>query len=187
VSGVETLDARVVGSTRITAVRADITRLAVDVVVNAANEFLAHGGGVAAAIARAGAPDVDAESHAWVRTNGRVGRGQAAVTSAGPMPSGHVVHVVGPRYREGQDNQGLLAEATTTALDAAAGLGADSVAIPAISAGVFGYPADAAAAVIAAAVAAWAHHHEQPGQVLLVGHDREMAQRFADAISALAS
>lgn len=181
----EVLGERVVGTTRIVAARADITALGVDAIVNAANEHLAHGGGVAAAIARAGAPDVDAESRAWVREHGPVRPGEAAVTSAGAMPARWVVHVVGPRYRAGQDNAGLLAEAVTAALSAVAGLGAASVALPAISAGIFGYPPDDATSVIAATVAGWAQTHEDPAEVMLVGYDAAMAGRFAAALGDL--
>lgn len=182
----EVLGELIVGTTRIVAARADITKLDVDVIVNAANEHLAHGGGVAAAIARAGAPDVDEESRAWVREHGPVRRGQAAVTSAGAMPARWVVHIVGPRYGQGQDNAALLAEAVTAAVSAAAAREAERVALPAISAGIFGYPADEAALVIAAAVADWVRSHDGPAEVLLVGYDTAMAHRFALALGTLA-
>lgn len=178
----DVLGERVVGTSRVVAARADITKLEVDVVVNAANERLAHGGGVAAAIARAGAPDVDAESRAWVREHGPVGPGEAAVTSAGAMPARWVVHVVGPRYRDGEDNAALLREAVTAALSAAAAQGARSVALPAISAGIFGYPPDEAVSVIVAAVAAWVRTHDGPPEVVLVGYDTAMADHFAHAL-----
>lgn len=160
-------------------VTGDITRLEVDVVVNAANEYLQHGGGVAAAIARAGAPVVDAESNEWVKKHGPVGPGQAAHTGAGNMPAKWVVHVVGPRYRDGQDNEGLLRQAVTAALDRSAELGARSVALPAISAGIFGYPRAEATRVIAQTVEDWLDQH--PGtldRVLLVGYDESTAEDF---------
>jgi hypothetical protein len=84
----------------------DLTRQDVDVVVNAANEHLQHGGGVAAALARAGGAAVREESDAHVATHGPVEPGSAAVTTAGALPARHIVHVVGPRYRRGQDNAG---------------------------------------------------------------------------------
>lgn len=160
-------------------VTGDITRLEVDVVVNAANEYLQHGGGVAAAIARAGAPVVDAESNEWVKKHGPVGPGQAAHTGAGNMPAKWVVHVVGPRYRDGQDNEGLLRQAVTAALDRSAELGARSVALPAISAGIFGYPRAEATRVIAQTVEDWLDQH--PGtldRVLLVGYDESTSDDF---------
>lgn len=81
------------------AVVGDLTRLGTDVVVNAANEHLAHGGGVAAALSRAGGPAVQAESDRWVAEHGPVGPGRAAVTTAGALPARWIVHVVGPRFR----------------------------------------------------------------------------------------
>lgn len=165
------------------AVTADITGLEVDVIVNAANEQLRHGGGVAAAIARAGHPQVDEESEAWVAEHGPVEPGQAARTGAGPMPAGWVVHVVGPRHQRGQDNQGLLAQAVRAALDETVAAGGRSVAMPAISTGIFGYPAQEATRVIVDAVRSWDGEH--PGAldtVLLVGFDARMTAQFTAAL-----
>src|SRR5690606_15495772 len=125
-------------------VTADITTLEVDAIVNAANESLAHGGGVAAAIARAGTPVVNEESAEWVEQHGLLEPGESAYTGAGSMPARWVIHVVGPRYSEGQDNESLLRQAVAAALDRGAELGARSMALPAISAGIFGYPLDEA-------------------------------------------
>ncbi len=185
-AGVKIITERSFGETRIAAVCADITILQVDAVVNAANEQLAHGGGVAAAIATAGGPVVQEESDAWVRDHGPVPVGGAAVTSAGSMPAHLVIHVVGPRYAEGQDNEGILRAAVRAALDAAEAREAQRVAFPAVAAGIFGYPADEATAVIARTVASWAEHHEVPSDVLLVGFDEEIATLFATAIEAIA-
>lgn len=158
----------------------DLTAQRVDAVVNAANERLAHGGGVAAALAKAGGPEVQAASDEWVARHGEVGRGQAAVTTAGRMPAAQLVHVVGPRYRAGQDNERLLREAVSTALDTARDAGAASVAMPMLSAGVFGYPPDEAGRVIADEAAAWLGR--SPGslaEVRLVGLDDAAAGCFA--------
>jgi O-acetyl-ADP-ribose deacetylase len=165
--------------TRISVVEGDITRQDVDVIVNAANADLLHGGGVAAAIARAGGPIVDEESRAWVRQHGRVGPGQAAVTSAGAIPASDIVHVVGPIYEPGADNEGLLRQAVTAALDTSQSLGASSVALPAISSGIYGYPVAEATAVIAAAVSEWVATN--PGvftEVRLVAYGSEVAEGF---------
>ena len=172
-----------VGDATLLALQADITALDVDAVVNAANEHLQHGGGVAAALARAGGPSVQRESREWVERNGPLRPGQAAVTSAGAMPAGHVVHVVGPRYRAGQDNPGLLRGAVAAALDAAADQGARTVALPAISSGIFGYPPDEATQVVARACADWlAAHPARLEAVLLVGYDRATAGLFSTAL-----
>lgn len=174
------------GGATIHAVEADLTGMAVGAVVNAANERLAHGGGVAAALSRAGGPAVQQASDSWVAEHGPVGPGQAAVTTAGAMPAELVIHVVGPRYRSGQDNPALLRQAVDAALDAAADRGAGSVALPAISAGIFGYPPQEATAVIARAVAQWlADHAGALEAVVLVGYDRRSAELFASAVRAL--
>lgn len=172
-----------VGEATLAVVEADLTRLDVGVLVNAANEHLAHGGGVAAALARAGGPQVQRASDDWVDHNGPLRPGAAAVTTAGEMPADRIVHVVGPRYRDGQDNARLLGDAVDAALDAAAAHDAGTVALPAISAGIFGYPPDQATAVIADACARWLDAH--PGAldtVLLVGYDRPTAELFARAL-----
>jgi O-acetyl-ADP-ribose deacetylase len=180
------LAAHEIGQATLCAVQADLTRIEVDAVVNAANEHLAHGGGVAAALSRAGGPTVQRESDAWVAEHGPVGPGQAAVTTAGRMPAAHVVHVVGPRYRSGQDNAGLLRQAVRAALGAAAAAGAGTVALPAISAGIFGYPPAEATAVIARACAGWLDEHpDRLRTVLLVGYDAQSAQMFAAAVDDL--
>lgn len=161
----------------------DLTAQRVGAVVNAANEQLSHGGGVAAALAKAGGREVQAESDEWVARHGQVGPGQAAVTTAGRMPAEHLVHVVGPRYRADQDNEGLLRQAVTAALDAARDAGAGSVAMPMLSAGVFGYPPQEAGAVIADEAARWLTH--SPGnlsEVRLVALDQQAAGHFAGGL-----
>lgn len=176
-------DSRQIGDATLRVRQADITRLAVDAVVNAANERLAHGGGVAAALLRAGGPEVQRESSAWVAEHGPLGAGDAAVTTAGAMPAQMIVHVVGPRYRDGQNNARLLAEAVRAALDAAASAGARSVGLPAISAGIFGYPASDATQVIAGACARWLSQASGTvSDVVLVGFDDHTAALFRTAL-----
>lgn len=179
----ETLAVRRVGDTSIRVGVGDLTREPVEAIVNAANEYLSHGGGVAAAIVRTGGRVIQEESDAWVTEHGPVGRGQAAVTTGGMLQASHVIHVVGPRYRVGQDNAGMLGDATRAALDATAAEGLGSVAFPAISAGIFGYPLAEATAVIVSAVAEWLEAN--PGilvEVRLVGMDKKVADVFAMAL-----
>lgn len=169
--------------TSIRVVTGDLTLQDVDAIVNAANERLAHGGGVAAAIARAGGSAVQTESRAWVREHGPVGRGTAAVTSAGRMPARHVIHVVGPRYRKGQDNEGMLRQAVTAALEAARDQGDRSIAFPAISAGIFGYPRVEATQILADTAVAWVAAN--PGaldEIRFVGYDDATAKDFAHGL-----
>ena len=175
-----------IGETTIVAVTGDLTLMAVDAIVNAANNELAHGGGIALAIARAGGPAIDEESADWIETYGPLEPGVAALTSAGFMPAKYVFHVAGPIYTEGQDNEALLSAAVLASLDMADEIEAQTMAIPAISAGIYGYPADGATAVIAASVAEYALSDETSLRaVRLVGYDTAMADRFATAIGAL--
>ncbi|MFA9429578.1 macro domain-containing protein [Egicoccus sp. AB-alg2] len=176
-------------STRLVAVRGDLTRQDVDAIVNAANVHLRHGGGVAGAICRAAGPDVQAESDAWVRAHGPLHDGQAAVTSAGRLPAAAVVHVAGPVYDAGRDdNQPRLRAAVTAALDATAERGLRTVAFPAISAGIYGYPRDEATRVVVEAAAAWVDEH--PGmldEIRLVGYDDAAHDDFTAALAGLAA
>ena len=169
-----------VAGTTISALRADLTRQKVDAVVNAANDYLAHGGGLAGAIVAAGGWEIQEESDRWVAEHGPLTPGVAAVTGSGRMLARFVIHVAGPRYRVRQDNEGLLRAAVRAALDAAAAHECRTVAVPAISAGIFGYPLAEATRVIAAACAAWAGEH--PGaleEIRLVGFDAAAADGFA--------
>lgn len=175
----------VVAGTTLTALRADLTRQEVDAVVNAANEHLSHGGGLAGAIVRAGGREIQDESDRWVAEHGPLTSGVAAVTDAGRLPARFIIHVAGPRYREGQDNAGRLRAAVGAALDAAAAAGCRTVALPAISAGIFGYPLDEAARVVAAQCASWAREH--PGsldEIRLVGLDAAVEKAFEAALEA---
>jgi O-acetyl-ADP-ribose deacetylase (regulator of RNase III) len=134
-------------------VQGDITEQRVDAIVNAANSALAHGGGVAAAIARAAGPELTRESAA----HPPVEVGTAAVTTAGALPARWVIHAVGPIWRGGGEREPeLLDSAYRSALAAAARLGAGSIAFPSISTGIYGYPLESAATVAIAALRAGA-------------------------------
>ena len=183
----ESIAHKAVGGGRIFVVRGDLTRQRVDAVVNAANAHLAHGGGVAAAIVRTGGRVIQEESDQWVRDHGPVGAGEAVVTTGGALQASHVVHVVGPVYRDGADNAGLLGSAVHAALDAAESREFRSIAMPAISAGVFGYPRAEAAGVIASAATSWLAAQERAflREIRLVGFDSDAAGDFARALEAL--
>jgi O-acetyl-ADP-ribose deacetylase (regulator of RNase III) len=173
-----------INETNVMAVHGDLTRQPVAAVVNAANDSLQHGGGVAQAIVRTGGRVIQEESDAWIRENGPVQRGQAAVTTGGMLVASHVIHVVGPIYDESQDNAAMLADATHAALDAATAHSLTSIAFPAISAGIYGYPAEAATAVIVAAVRSWLENNDSElAEVRLVGFSRDVAGMFAAALT----
>ena|SRR5256714_1464072 len=134
------------------AVQGDITAESVDAIVNAANEQLAPGGGVCGAIHDAGGPAIEAEC----RRIGHCPTGGAVATTAGELPARFVIHAVGPVWHGGDRSEAdLLAFAYTNALDEAERVGARSVAFPAISTGIYGYPLDAATSVAVEAVRSW--------------------------------
>jgi O-acetyl-ADP-ribose deacetylase (regulator of RNase III) len=169
----------VTATTEIKVVTGDLTTQSVDAIVNAANSRLQHGGGVAAAIVRAGGSIIQAESDDWVRAHGALAPDGAAVTTAGKMPAEHVIHVAGPIYREGQDNEGLLRSAVAAALQAAAAVGARSIAFPAISAGIYSYPIADATTVLADEVVRWTGAHAGVLlEVRLVGYDQAAATQM---------
>ncbi|GAA1856189.1 O-acetyl-ADP-ribose deacetylase [Pseudonocardia ailaonensis] len=135
--------------TRIELVRGDITEQEVDAIVNAANSGLLGGGGVDGAIHRAGGPAILAECRELRRTRYPDGlpTGQAVATTAGDLPARWVIHTVGPVYAKKDDRSALLASAYRESLRVADELGARTVAFPAVSAGVYGWPLDDAARI----------------------------------------
>jgi O-acetyl-ADP-ribose deacetylase (regulator of RNase III) len=141
-------------------VHGDLTEEKVEAIVNAANEQLAHGGGVAGAIARKGGPDIQRESDEWVRAHGPVRTGTAAITGAGRLPARYVIHAVGPVWSgDGRHDDALLSGAVTSALSLAHERGLTSLALPAISTGIFGFPKDRGATVIVQAVLDFCQAH----------------------------
>ncbi|MBV9928763.1 MAG: O-acetyl-ADP-ribose deacetylase [Acidobacteria bacterium] len=149
----------------------DITREAVDAVVNAANSTLLGGGGVDGAIHYAGGPSILEECREIRRTRypGGLPTGEAVITTAGLLPARHVIHTVGPIYgREGGREAELLAAAYRNSLALAAAHALESVAFPSISTGAYGYPREEAAAVASRAIAEFLNGDETVREVRLV-------------------
>lgn len=142
---------------RIEAVLGDITTQRVDAVVNAANSSLLGGGGVDGAIHAAAGPGLLAECRALRRDvlPGGLPVGDAVATGAGELPATWVIHTVGPNRHAGQTDPALLASCFSRSLDVAAGVGARSVAFPAVSAGAYGWDVREVADVAVRSVRGW--------------------------------
>jgi O-acetyl-ADP-ribose deacetylase len=133
---------------RIEVVQTDITAEDLDAIVNAANTALAHGGGVAAAISRAAGPDLQRASDRLIASRGPLATGEAVVTDGFGLRARKVIHAVGPVYgRHGGEEAALLASAHRSSIAVAADLGLSSIAFPAISCGIYGYPLEEAAPI----------------------------------------
>jgi O-acetyl-ADP-ribose deacetylase len=122
-------------------VRGNLLEEPVDAIVNAANGHLAHGGGVAGIIARAAGPALQAESDRLARSHGPFSTGSAVATSAGSLPFKGVIHAVGPRFGEG-DEENKLVQALLSSWKCALDAGWASVSFPAVSSGIFAVPLD---------------------------------------------
>ncbi|MDF3308529.1 O-acetyl-ADP-ribose deacetylase [Rhodococcus sp. T2V] len=160
--------------TTIEVVQGDITTVEVDAIVNAANSGLLGGGGVDGAIHRAGGPEILAECRQLRATTLQDGlpAGHAVATTAGRLPARWVIHTVGPVYSASDDRSATLRSAYTASLAVAADVGAQSVAFPLISSGVYGWPADDA---VRQAVGAVRDSDSGIPRVLFVAFDARMA------------
>ena len=163
----------------------DITDEAVDAIVNAANVGLIHGGGVSGAIVRKGGPSIQIESLRIRRPK----TGEAAITGAGALPAKYVIHAVGPVWRGGtpEHNDELLASATVAALEIARERGQESIAFPAISSGIFGFPKDRCAQVMVKAALNWAEAYpdDPPRDLRFTLIDSETVTHFHSALEAI--
>jgi len=139
----ETLKSIVIEGVEVKIIRGDLTESNVDAIVNAANSYLKHGGGVAGAIVRKGGNIIQEESDSI----GYVPVGNCAITSAGKLKAKYVIHAVGPRWGEG-DEENKLKNAVRNILNLATEKGFKTISMPAISAGIFGFPKERCAQVI---------------------------------------
>jgi O-acetyl-ADP-ribose deacetylase (regulator of RNase III) len=174
---------------RLTLLQGDLTAQAVDAIVNAANSTLLGGGGVDGAIHRRGGPDVLAACRRIraQRYPGGLPTGEAVLTVGGKLPARHVIHTVGPVYSARPEVPALLAACHTSSLGLAASNGLRTVAFPAISTGVYGYPVELAAPIALGAVIDHVRTHpDAHDEVRFVLFGADALARFADALAGLA-
>jgi O-acetyl-ADP-ribose deacetylase (regulator of RNase III) len=175
-----------VGHHRITALQADITTLDIDAIVNAANEAMLGGGGVDGAIHRAAGPGLLEACRALpeVRPGVRCPTGEARITPGFCLPAKFVIHTVGPVWRGGNSGESEhLAACYREAMELAARHGVRSIAFPAISCGVYGYPVRKAATVTVGELSRFLKHDDSPLSVILIAFDRDVLDAILAALA----
>ena len=164
----------------LTVIRGDITKLHVDAIVNAANESLLGGGGVDGAIHRAAGPELLEEC----RKIGGCPTGEARITRGYRLAARHVIHTVGPVWRGGRHHEAaLLASCYRESLRLAVENGVKSIAFPAISCGVYGYPPEEAAPVAVSEVARFVREHPEIDRVIFSCFGDEVCHAFEHALA----
>jgi O-acetyl-ADP-ribose deacetylase (regulator of RNase III) len=169
-----------IGTSILELVEGDITQQDTQAIVNAANEQLRVGGGVDGAINRAGGPKIQEEA----RKIGRCPTGQAVITTGGNLKATHVIHTVGPIYRDGRQGEAdLLASAYRESLKLASAKGIKSLAFPSLSTGVYGYPIGDAAKVALATVKDYLNEHPEIELVRFVLFGKPTYEAYAKALA----
>ncbi len=174
---------KTIGKKTIRLVSEDITERDVEAIVNAANSQLQHGGGVAGIIVRKGGMVIQEESNKI----GHVPVGNAAITGAGKLKAKHVIHAVGPRMGEG-DEDNKLKSAVNSVLKLATEKGITSISMPAISAGIFGFPKDRCARILVSETAQFLKKNDQDTPLDLVEFcifDKEAYGYFKEEVEKL--
>lgn len=161
-------------------IKGDITEIEADAIVNAANKYLKHGGGVAAAIVRKGGEEIQRESNKIVSQYGPLETGDAVATTAGRLKAKKVIHTVGPIYGEGNEREKLM-KATTSCLRLAEELGLESIAFPAISTGIYGVPPKLAAEAMIDAIIEYIDKYKSNlKKILLVLYTNSVYKTYLD-------
>ncbi|WP_338603727.1 ADP-ribose-binding protein [Sulfolobus tengchongensis] len=155
-------------------IKGDITEIEADAIVNAANSYLQHGGGVAYAIVKKGGYVIQKESDEYVKKYGPVPVGDVAVTTAGKLKAKYIIHAVGPRY--GVETDDKLESAIRRSLEKADELNLSSIALPAISTGIYGYPYETCAIIMAKVLNSY--RPKTLGKVLVVLYSDEAYEVF---------
>ncbi|MCX7796012.1 MAG: macro domain-containing protein [bacterium] len=163
---------------KIKVIEGDITEEDVECIVNPANSYLQHGGGVAGAIVRKGGRIIQEESDNYIKTYGPLPVGKAIITSAGSLKAKYVIHTVGPRWGEG-DEEKKLRSAIRDVLELASQKGIKSISIPAVSCGIFGYPPELGTGVIIEVMLDFIRNSKTSlTEIHLIGLGREIPELF---------
>jgi len=163
----------------------DLTQEECDAIVNPANSYLEHGGGVAGAIVRRGGQIIQAESDQWISKHGKVATGQVALTGGGNLACRVVIHAVGPVWHGGNNHEDdLLRSAVARSLLKADEVKLSSIALPAISSGIFGFPKPRCARILIETAFAFLDDHPQSSLRLVrfTNIDQETVTIFEDAL-----
>ena len=171
-------------TTRVTLEQGDITKIAFDAIVNAANSSLLGGGGVDGAIHRAGGPQILAECRAIIARQGGCATGEAVITTGGRLPARFVIHTVGPFYRANNPQiPVLLANCYHNSMRLAVENGLKTLAFPNISTGIYGYPKAEAAAVALRAVQDFLTTNTELEELRFVCFDAENYSLYREILS----
>ncbi|MGB9681895.1 MAG: macro domain-containing protein [bacterium] len=163
---------------RLKVIEGDITLEDVEAIVNPANNYLQHGGGVAGAIVRRGGEIIQKESNEFVRRNGPLPTGEATITSGGRLRARYVIHTVGPRWMEG-DEENKLKRAVQSTLEIAYRNHIKTLSIPAISCGIFGFPPELGTKIIVETILDFLQRsHHTFDEIHLIGIGREVPDLF---------
>lgn len=176
---------REINGVKLKVVKGDITQEEVEAIVNAANSYLKHGGGVAGAIVRAGGEVIQKESDEYVKKYGPLPVGSATITSAGKLKARYVIHTVGPRWGEG-DEEKKLEKAIESVLTLAKEKNIKSLSIPAVSCGIFGFPPQLGTKIIVDKVVEFLR--DNPGvfeEIHFIGIGDEIPTLFVDVLKSI--
>lgn len=169
---------RDINNVKIKIIEGDITEEDVECIVNPANSYLQHGGGVAGAIVRKGGMVIQKESDEYIRLHGPLPVGKATITSGGNLMAKYVIHTVGPRWGEGEEEE-KLKRAIISVLDLASEKGIKSISIPAVSCGIFGFPQELGTKIIVDTVVEYIKTKEHPfKEIHLIGLGKEIPELF---------
>lgn len=173
---------RKINKTSIKVVSGDITEEETEAIVNAANSYLRHGGGVALAIVKRGGSIIQRESDEIIKTQGALQAGKSVITSAGSLKTRYVIHTVGPMWGEGNEDE-KLRYAISSALTLAKDYGIRSVSFPAVSCGVYGFPQEEGTLIITETVKKFIEENEDAfDEIHLIGLGEPVPDLFKEAL-----